>query len=468
MTDADDDVLSGLPDGVRRLLAAPPVTDKKLLELSVTWTGLQRDEARMVDVLRLFIITWDPLEQLAARPDGFAIVNADLAGLELVVYVPVWSLVESAAARGVTVAEVLAEMTGSAVVTASAHGHEVAAALASHQAGPDLLSDRAAGSALGTPDIALVSADWEAIGLGAITDIVQHAFGPVDLDRSMVELAAAKGSRSDCPACAGRRFGFPGELAKSQSAMCPDHRDEAEAVIRARMDEADASNPDGWGALADACDRLELPHLPNGLATRLAGAEEATYVDLEPDELAARARLIVEAASWFPGRRDDFAIALSGEPDLAGQLPDWVVGLVLDLGRARLGEDAVLVGDALARVDPEMEAFLDGDVAVALAQAGLAEAARARIEANLARWPNDFWIRLHAGDALVDLGDLDGATAHFNVALSMADETDDFEARSYALERLNLPGRRSPKQQHGRPTGRRKGGRNRSRRKRRK
>ena len=81
------------------------------------------------------------------------------------------------------------------------------------------------------------------------------------------------------------------------------------------------------------------------------------------------------------------------------------------------------------------------------------------------RWPDDFWIRLHAGDALVVLDDLDGATAHFNVALNMAEETDDFEARSYAVERLIQLGRRSPKHQLGRPTGRRKGGRNRSRRK---
>jgi len=58
LTDGGDELISGLPDGVRRLLAAPPVTEKKLLELSVTWTGLQPNEARMADVLRLFVITW--------------------------------------------------------------------------------------------------------------------------------------------------------------------------------------------------------------------------------------------------------------------------------------------------------------------------------------------------------------------------------------------------------------------------
>ena len=36
-----------------------------------------------------------------------------------------------------------------------------------------------------------VSPQWEDIGLGAITDFVQQAFGPVDFDRSLVELTAA-------------------------------------------------------------------------------------------------------------------------------------------------------------------------------------------------------------------------------------------------------------------------------------
>jgi thioredoxin-like negative regulator of GroEL len=112
-----------------------------------------------------------------------------------------------------------------------------------------------------------------------------------------------------------------------------------------------------------------------------------------------------------------------------------------------------MVGDALAQVDPDLHAFLDGDVAVALAQAGLAEQARARIESNLARWPDDFWIRLQAGDALAVLGDLDGAAAHFHAALRMADDTDDFEARADAVERLSRIGQGSPNKQRRPPTG---------------
>jgi hypothetical protein len=438
VTEVSGELLSGLPEEVRRLLGAPPVTEKKLLELGVSWAGLPSGQARMAKLLRLFVITWDPLEWLADRPDGFATVNADLGGVELVVYVPVWSVVEEAAEQGSTVAAVLAAMAGSAVVTAAARELSIALGAGAGPArrSPDLLSDRAAGAALGGPEIRLVSPGWEDIGLGAITDIVQHAFGPVELDRSAVALAAVGRPRSGCPACAGRRFGFPADLAEARPAMCPAHRVKADAVISTRLERASASNPDGWAALGDATERLERPHLPNGLATKLAGAETAMYVVPEPAELAEHARLVVEAATLFPGRRDDFSVALGEPPETAGQLPDWLVNLVANLGRAGLAAEAEMVGEALAKVDPGLQSLLDGDIAVALAEAGLAEQARARVEANLARWPDDLWIRMHAGDAEAALGDRDAAAAHFEAALDMADESDDFEARSDVMERL--------------------------------
>jgi hypothetical protein len=145
------------------------------------------------------------------------------------------------------------------------------------------------------------------------------------------------------------------------------------------------------------------------------------YIVPERGVLATRAEYVVEAAGWFPGRPDELAVALGYEPDLAGHLPDWLVNLVADLGRAGLGAEAVRVGDALARVDPESRAFYDGSVAVALAAAGLAEQAKARIDANLTRWPDDLWIRIHAGDALLALGDLEGAKAHSETAVGIAE-----------------------------------------------
>jgi hypothetical protein len=434
------DVLSDLPDDLRALLAAPPITEKKLLELSIAWADLPSGQARMAEALRLFVITWDPLEHAGPRPDAFATVNAGPPDLELVVYVPCWSFARLAAGEYGTGAGALGALAGSSVVTAERHEQALLSGdypdLVTRGRAPDLLGDRPAGIALGRPRIRLVSRRWEDIGLGAITDIAQQAFGPVDLDRSPVELRAARAPSRGCPACAGRRFDFPADLAESREGMCPEHRREANAVINRRLAQANASNPDGWGALTDATLRQGRPHLPNGLATRLVGVEEAMYVVPEPDVLAERAQLVVEAAGWFPGRAGELALALGEEPEAVGRLPDWLVNLIIDLGRGGLGAEAAAVGDALARVDPDRSAMFAADVSVALAEAGLADQARARVAAMLTRWPADFWCRVHAGDAEARLGALDAADEHFRVALRMAEDTDDFEARSDAVERL--------------------------------
>ena len=227
---------------------------------------------------------------------------------------------------------------------------------------PDLLSDPTASGALGAATITTVSVEWEPIGLGTITDLVQHAFGPVDLDRSPVELATVTAVHRGCPACAGGRFGFPGELAESRATMCPTHLRQAESAINRRFATANASNPDGWAAIAAASIALGRPHLPDGLASRLPRASSSIYVIPAPDELAARATAIIDAARWFRGRPDDFAAALGQEPELAGQWPDWLANLILDLGAAGLGSSARQVGDALGRVDPRNQASLDADV----------------------------------------------------------------------------------------------------------
>jgi len=70
MTAAGGQLYAYLPVGLRQLLADPPVTEKKLLETDVAWTGLSGAQAWMAEQLRVFVITWDPLERLATRPDG--------------------------------------------------------------------------------------------------------------------------------------------------------------------------------------------------------------------------------------------------------------------------------------------------------------------------------------------------------------------------------------------------------------
>jgi hypothetical protein len=361
--------------------------DKRLIELVAAWPGLTGGRARMADALRLFVITWDPLAGMVHRPSGFATTNGAGADLEIVVYLPTWSLVRTATARNSTVKGVMAALAGSAIATASRYENAVNAGrypdLAARDEVPDLLSDPAAGSALGAADITALSnsgrrAGWEPMGLGAITDLVQHAFGPVDLDRSPVELAAVATTHPGCPACAGGRFGFPGDLAESRASMCPTHRRQADSVISRRLARANASNPDGWAAISAASQAINQPHLPNGLASRLPHAASSLYVIPGPDELADRAAALVEAAGWFRGRPDEFALALGQEPELAGLWPEWLENLVLNLGAAGMGVAAERVGDALGKVHPGGQASFDADVAVALAESGLADEARDR------------------------------------------------------------------------------------------
>jgi hypothetical protein len=439
--DADSPLLSGLPDDVQQLIVAAPVADKKLLELALDWADLPAVRARVAALLRVFLITWDPLEHVPVpvpRTTGWATLNLDDSSGELVVYLPVWAAADEAAHQDTTLASVIATVAGNAV-TIVATNQLLAAVPGAPQVQlerQDLMTTTPDGPPLGIPQIRLDSTGWQDIGLGAITDIVQHAFGPVDLDRSGVELAPAPTPRAGCPACTGRRFGFPGELAESRDQMCPAHRTQAQKVIHTRMARANASNPDGWFALGEATIRRELPHLPNGLATRLAPAADGMPLVDRPDELADRARLVMQAAGWFPARLRDFTIALGEDPELARALPGWVTSLILDLGQAGLGTEAAQVGDALVAVDPERRAFYTSDVTVALAQAGMAEQARARIEESLARWPDDVWVRVHAGDALAALGDPDAAVVHFQAALELTQSLRDADALSIVSRRL--------------------------------
>ena len=424
----DQDLLSGLPDGVRALLGSPPLTDPRLLELAARWEGLLPAQARMADALRLFVVTWDPLEWLAPRPEAVATVNA--WPLELVVYVPVWSLADIARRKHTTVVAVLGGLGGSAITTAAAYEDAVTsgryAELVARGKLPDLLSGKP-GPALSGVAIEAVSPEWEDIGLGAITDFVQQAFGPVDFDRSLVELTAVSAPLPGCPACAGRRFKFPADLADSQDRMCRPHQKEADALIKRRMARAEASNPAGWRMTADASARLSLPHLPGGLATRLKAAE---------NDLVLRARLLAEAAAGFPGRPGDFGRALAEDRDQAERFPGWPAALIRDLGRAAEGTEAVMLSEALARVDPARRAFFGGQAALALAEAGLADDAQVKIAEHVERWPGDVQTRMLAGDALALLGDAEAALAEYQAALPLAQQANDYRAARELSEKI--------------------------------
>jgi hypothetical protein len=446
MTETNAALLGGLPDHVQALLARPPLDDTRLLELAARWDGLSPTLADMAEALRLFVVTWDPLEWLAPRPEAVATANA--WPLEIVVYVPVWSLAEMAARRETTIAAVLADLGGRAITAAAAHEDAVTsgryAECAARGEVPGLLSGDPA-PALGEAVITAEAPSWDDIGLGAITDFVQEAFGPVDLDRSLVELTVTDAPQPGCPACAGRRFKFPADLGDSQGRMCLPHRKEADGVTRRRIGRAEASNPTGWRMLGDSSARLSFPHLPGGLATRLTAAR---------NDPLRRARLVAEAAAGFPGRPDDFGSALAENRDQEGRFPAWPVTLIRDLGRAGQGGEAVVLSEALATVDPARHGLFAGEAAVALAEAGHVDDARTKITKNVERWPEDVRTRMLAGDALAMLGDTDAALAQFQAALPLAQQAKDYKAirnLSRRIFRLTRPAGETVQRRQPRP-----------------
>jgi SEC-C motif len=255
-------------DGPLSLLMSPPAGEDALLELVLRWTGLVGAEARIATSLRLFVITRDPLDWLADRGNAWSTANADGDTLELVVYVTHREVARRLAVGsgdvGATVgpfgeAAVLAAARCEAILFSGAYPE-----LAFIGQAPRLLDRLPAATRRRTPTVSVGSTGWEPIGLGAVQDLVQDAFGPVDLDRSAVALHPLDTPRAGCPACAGERFGFPSDLAEAQPNMCAPHQTEASAITASRIARARASNPAGWRALGKGSARVTGAPEPAG------------------------------------------------------------------------------------------------------------------------------------------------------------------------------------------------------------
>jgi hypothetical protein len=202
-------------DDALALLAAPPEDQYALLEFALDWPGLHGVEAQLAAALRLFVITCDPLDWLADRGCAWATANANGDTLELPAYITRDEVQRQMQAGGGNLETTLGTVGQSVLVVATqCQGSIFAGAypdLAFRGEVPRLLAQPAGSGSLEAPEIAMRSGGWEPVGLGAIQDLVQDAFGPVDLDRSAVALQPLEAQNPDCPACAGDRFGFPGE-----------------------------------------------------------------------------------------------------------------------------------------------------------------------------------------------------------------------------------------------------------------
>lgn len=347
-----------------------------------------------------------------------ATATGDGDGFELVLYVPLADLERDTDAVGR-----LGELCRSVVevgagqellVTSGAY-----AQLAHAGKVPELLSATGTLSAIEPPGLAPVADAWEPIGLGAIQDLVQSQLGPVDLDRSPVSFEARPEPMAGCPACAGRRLGFPAELSDERGAMCAAHAARADQLVTERLSRAQASNPEGWKAITDASTALGAPTygLPLDLLDRLDEAVERAFgEDTTQEDLRRSAAAALELADRLSDRPDEFEAWVD-----AFMAHDWMCELPWDLARRDLLDEAVQVADAFAELGGDHRSLYANDAAVLLAEAGRADEARARIEDNLLAFPGDVWTRVHAGDVHQALGNLARAEQEFRRAAILAD-----------------------------------------------
>ena len=409
------------PADLRAALDAAPADERVLLELRLTWPALDEARARIAARLRVFLVTWDPLDW-HDRPLARATATGDGDGCEVVLYVALDDL-RASAGTSEDIAVVLGDLAGSVLSVGAAYEQALVAGvypqLAYDGKAPGLLSEVGRLSGLDPPALSLRSGDWEPIGLGAIQDLVQEAFGPVDLDRSPVRLAPVARSVDGCPGCAERRLGFPGDIADAQAQMCPPHAQQAQDVIDARLGRAWDSNRDGMDAILGTSDLLSEPTYGLTLA-QLRRLDDVARRDRtqRPSraELAADAELALTLAARLRDRPEQF----EGLRDADRVPADWMVELPMALAGGGLLDDAVAVADAFARLDVANAELYAADATVILAQAGRAEEALARARENAARPSAGAWAHVHGATVHAELGDPRQAEAALRTALTLA------------------------------------------------
>jgi len=140
----------------------------------------------------------------------------------------------------------------------------------------------------------------------------------------------------------------------------------------------------------------------------------------------------------------DLVAPSDGEPrlDLLDELTEhstvdigwWLGEIPFALARFGMVDEAVELCGRMAAVR-EVENFL-GDRAVILAEAGRKEEALRQVEKNLARFPDDAWVRIKAGDVYRELGDAAAAEASYRHALERTPAAGSSYDRDGAVERL--------------------------------
>ena len=215
---------AGLADDVRGALLAVPEGERSLLEFRLRWPVLGDREALIAARLRVFLLTWDPFWWMADRGWAWATATGDGDSCEVVLYVALHDLLRLSGETARMLADVVGELAGSVLVVGARHeqllvsGAYPQLAFSGEVAG--LLSEPEAGRGLGAAVIEL-AAGWEPIGLGAIQDLAQERYGPVDLDRSRVRLDAVAEPPRTVWRAPGRGLASPPSWTSSASRCAP-------------------------------------------------------------------------------------------------------------------------------------------------------------------------------------------------------------------------------------------------------
>ncbi|MEA2190867.1 MAG: uncharacterized protein QOI73_988 [Solirubrobacteraceae bacterium] len=243
------------------LLDDAPEDDYALLELRLDWPyDLDIHPKKFQLWLRMFVVTQDPLGWIADRGEAWAATTVTDEVLEIDVYVLLSALRREleasdgdlgAAAGRWAAAAMLAGLKYELVLAAGDyHDRAIAGRL------PRLLEGVGGDRGEFASPTVQVRQPWGSVGLGALQDLVQEAFGSVDLDRSNVTLDPVKTPYDDCAACEGKSFTFPSGLEDARKDFCGAHKAAALAVNAERLARARESNPAGWRAVDKAAMRI--------------------------------------------------------------------------------------------------------------------------------------------------------------------------------------------------------------------
>lgn len=247
------------------LILAAPEEEFALIELRLDWPpSLDIHPAHKQLWLRCFVITADPLGWIPDRGEAWTAVTVDDEVLEVDLYLTVAAVRAGMEEADGDVAAAVGRYASAVMAAALAREEELLEDDYPRRAArgevPRLLADLDADHGdLGTPAV-LAKRSWAEVGLGALTDLVQHAFGAVALDRSNVILKPVTPATEGCPACQGQQFGYPSSLENAKKTLCEPHQAAAKVVNTERIAVARQSNPAGWRAIDKAVMRInKLP-----------------------------------------------------------------------------------------------------------------------------------------------------------------------------------------------------------------